>query len=212
MIGTIAALALKYGPAAYSLIKGATSGGGGNGASNREKRYRDQFGGMVNDEVGRGNRLSSAYEESAIGYDPQESINASSQAAWAGIKEEMGESMESLMGHQVGAGRLDTGFGAQDRERTVRHFGDRLNQEISRNAMFGEQLRSDNIQNMGRFGDVARDRAMEGVYGQYATEREAREGKAASKRQMWGNLGGVAISSAGRALGAYMNRPQPAKG
>lgn len=201
--------ALKYGPGAFSLAKGLVSGGGRSGPSKREKRLRGKFDRMTADEVGRGRRLSSAYEEGAIGYDPQESINTSAQAAWEGIREQMGEEMESLFGHQVGAGRLDTGYGDQDRKRTVRHFGDRLNREIARNSMVGEELRAQNIRDLGRAGDVATDRGMEAVYGQYATERQAREQEAASKRKMWGNLGGTAISAVGRVLANYPLRAQP---
>jgi len=196
-IGTkVAGAYSKLGPIGQTLLKeggkmavssalGGGGGGGGGGAGNREKTYRDSFDQSIEDERGRGTRFSDEYEQRALDYDPNESLNTAVHGALA-------IEMPRVRAAQ-GSGRRGTGFGmqAQDQYATDR---------IASMAADMEQYRYSNMRDIGGYGERSRDRTMDADFGRYSTERMAREQAAASKRGMWGSLGSAAINAAGRIL------------
>ena len=180
------------GPIGKTLVGAGVAGvaanalsGGGGGAGNREKTYRDSFDQSIEDERGRGTRFSDEYEQRALDYDPNESLNTAVHGALA-------IEMPRVRAAQ-GSGRRGTGFGmqAQDQYATDR---------IASMAADMEQYRYSNMRDIGGYGERSRDRTMDADFGRYSTERMAREQAAASKRGMWGSLGSAAINAAGRIL------------
>ena len=172
--------------AVKSAIGGIAGGGGGGGAGNREKTYRDSFDASIEDERGRGSRFSDEYEQRALAYDPQESINQSVRGT-AAIE------MPRLAASQVGTGRLRSGFGYREQDEYMSNL-------MMSNAMRAEEYKFRNMEDIGGYGERSRDRTMDADFGRYSTERMAREQDKASKRGMWGQLGGAAIGAAGRVL------------
>ena len=185
-IGPIGQTLLKEGGkmAVKSAIGGiAGGGGGGGGGGNREKTYRDSFDASIEDERGRGSRFSDEYEQRALAYDPQESINQSVRGT-AAIE------MPRLAASQVGTGRLRSGFGYREQDEYMSNL-------MMSNAMNAEEYKFRNMEDIGGYGERSRDRTMDADFGRYSTERMAREQERASRRGMWGSLGGAAISAAG---------------
>jgi hypothetical protein len=190
-LGTVAGLAGTAigGPIAGALIGYGASkltGGGGGGSKGDEKRYKKSFDASIEAERGRGTRFSDEYEGRAFSYDPQENIERSVEGGYNLM-------MPQLLAGQVGRGNLRTGFGAIEQNEFLSNL-------LASRAMEGERYRFENMRDIGAYGERARDRVMDADFGRYATERQAREQAAASKRGLWGQLGGAAIGAAGRIL------------
>jgi len=184
-LGPIGQTLLKEGGkmAVKSAIGGIAGGGGGGGGGNREKTYRDSFDASIEDERGRGSRFSDEYEERALAYDPQESINQSVRGT-AAIE------MPRLAASQVGTGRLRSGFGYREQDEYMSNL-------MMSNAMRAEEYKFRNMEDIGGYGERSRDRTMDADFGRYSTERMAREQDKASKRGMWGGIAQGALSAAG---------------
>lgn len=178
-VGTIGGALIGYGAS-------KAFGGGGGGSKGDEKKYKRAFDAQIEGERARGGRFSDAYEERALSYDPQESINRSVTGAW-------NIALPKMLASQVDRGNLRTGFGAIEQNEYLSNL-------VASRAMEGEQYRFENMRDIGAYGERARDRVMDADFGRYATERQAREQAAASKRGLWGQLGGAAIGAAGRVL------------
>lgn len=97
-----------------------------------------------------GNRFENAFqssEENIKEFDPREAATTAARAQFGAFEEDLREDMERLRGRQVGAGRLQSGFGWQDQDRFIRDRLDRLNRTLAQNAidvagMRQEQLRA----------------------------------------------------------------------
>jgi len=168
--------------AGSKLLGGLT----GSKKSKREKRSRKKFDQAIDAESERGTRFSDEYEDRALNYDAQDALEESVTGAW-------GNMLPEIRASQVGAGRLRTGFGAQDENKYLSNL-------IASKAMDSERLNFQNMRDIGDYGERARDRTLDALFGTYATERQAREQGAASKRGMWGNIIGSGIGAAGRIL------------
>ena len=164
---------------------GGGGGGGGSGGSD-EKRYKQNFDQSVEAERGRGTRFSDEYEQRALAYDPQESINRSVTGA-ANI------AMPRIQAGQVDRGRHGTGFGFQEEDEYMANL-------IASKSMEAEQYRFENMRDIGGYGERSRDRTMDADFGRYSTERMAREQDKASKRGMWGSIIGSGLGAAGRII------------
>lgn len=154
----------------------------------RMKQYRTAFDESIEAERGRGDRFSNEFEERALAYDPMESISQTVEGT-AAIH------MPRLRASQVGSGRLRTGFGYGDQDDMMRNI-------IMSNTMKGEAFKMRNMENIGGYGERARDRTMDADFGRYSTERMAMEQDKASKRQMWGQIIGGGLGAAGAIIGA----------
>lgn len=175
------------GPLVGSLAAGAISKVfSGGGKSKREKKARKAFDEEIASERERGSRFSDEYEERALNYNPQDALRTSVQGTWDYL-------LPKMRDQEVSLGRLRTGFAAADEQ-------DQLANLIASKALDTEQLNFANMRDIGGYGERSRDRTLDALFGTYATERQAREQAAASKRGMWGNIIGAGLGAAGRVL------------
>ena len=124
---------------------------------------------------------------------------------FADMREEMGKGIESLRGHQVGRGRLDTGFGMEDEDRLVMDFQDRLSRDLASGAFTAAGLDLRNIEGETGAAESARDRDLDLMVGATDRAQAIENEKQQRKRARWGALGGVAgglIGSLGGPAGA----------
>lgn len=159
-----------------------------------------RFNSAMNRANTQGREAEDEYLRRAQEYDPQESIDRSARASFDSVRGDMNEAVGDLRGQQVGMGRLDTGFATGDEDRLVRSAYDRLNNTLSQNAMFGEQLSMQNTQALGRFGSEQSGRYLDLMSGQMDREQAARN---AQKERQAGLFGGIA-KLAGGALGSLL--------
>lgn len=82
----------------------------------------------------RGESLSGATEQFRE-FDPRDTVQRQAEAQFGAFSEDLAEDMERIRGRQVGAGRLDTGFGMEDQDRFIRDRLDRLNRTLAQNAI-----------------------------------------------------------------------------
>lgn len=143
----------------------------------------------------RGATAEDAYLGRAMAYNPMANIKASAEGAFNVYRRRLKEDMESLLGSQVGQGRVRTGYGMQDQDRLMLESTDRLNSEILRNAMLGEQLSFQNMMGLGEYGARTSGDIRQGVADLEATERDRRAQEKQSKRSFWGNLAGSAMGA-----------------
>jgi len=192
-IGKIAQIAATsvLGPAGGALVGwgvGKLAGGGGDKAGGREKKYRKKFDEGMEQERGRGSRFSGEYEERAMNYDAND-------AARKAVRGTAAIEMPRLQASQVSRGRAGTGFGFEEEDEYMANL-------MASKTMEAERMNFDNMRDIGDYGERARDRVYDADFGRYSTERMAREQKAASKRDMWGNIIGAGLGAAGQVLGA----------
>jgi len=173
------------------VLSGSGDGGGGKGGGgggNREKTYRDKFDAGIEGERARGDRFSGEYEERALNYD----ANDAARKAIAGTA---AIEMPRLQASQVSRGRAGTGFGFEEEDEYMANL-------MASKTMEGERMNFENMRDIGGYGERARDRVYDADFGRYSTERMAREQKAASKRDMWGNIISGGLSAAGQIMAA----------
>lgn len=191
--GNISKVAGAVGTAAFGPIGGALVGwgvgkltGGDDKAGGREKKYRKKFDEGMEGERGRGDRFSGEYEERAMNYDANDAVRKSIHGT-AAIE------MPRLQASQVGRGRAGTGFGFEEEDEYMANL-------MASKTMEGERMNFENMRDIGGYGERSRDRVFDADFGRYSTERMSREQKAASKRDMWGNIIGGGLSAAGQII------------
>jgi hypothetical protein len=148
-----------------------------------------------------GQQASDAYLQQALSYNPMDSIRSTATGLFEEFKRKFGKDMRSLRGNQVARGRLDTGYGMQDEDELFTESSDRLNTQLLQTTMQGEQMRATNMGQLGAFGQNAGQEYRGGIADLEATQRAQALTNKASKRQMWGQLGGAALGAAGMVLG-----------
>lgn len=137
-------------------------------------------------------RATDSYLDWATEYDPQEAIERRSMAQWNNLKESLGREITSLRGRQVGAGRIDSGFGYEDQDRLYEGAFDNLTNAMAMNALQGEQIGVNVRNNLGSWAADSRNRYLELLSGE--DDRFIRDQDIKSKRKggLWGALGGIA--------------------
>lgn len=133
-------------------------------------------------------------------YDPQASVNASATGAFNAFKRNLGQSIGDLRGEQVGMGRLDTGFATNDEDRLVSRGIADLNDKVLQNSMQAENLKFQNMTNIGNFAQNAGQDYRQGIADLNATRRQQQLMDKASKRSMWGSIATGLLGAAGTAL------------
>jgi len=118
-------------------------------------------------------------------FDPRDATREAARAGYEEVARDRRESMESLRGRQVGAGRVDTGFGYQDQDRLVRTIEEDFNRELARQGLREASLKLRHLE-----GRRQGNRYLDLLAGE--REREAREDEA-----IWGSIGGAAGTAAG---------------
>jgi len=131
------------------------------------------------------------YLDFATDYDPQEAINRRSQAQWNNLEESLGRSIESLRGRQVGAGRLQTGFGFEDQDRLYEGAFDNLTNAMAMNSLQGEQLGVNVKNRLGSFADSSRNRYLELLSGEDDRFIRDQDIKSRKRGGLFGTLGGL---------------------
>ena len=152
-------------------------------------------------EGARAGALETRTDEARGAFDAAAAARETAAASFADIKEEMGRGIESLRGHQVGRGRLDTGFGFEDEDRLVMDFQDRLSRDISHGAFQAASLDLRNIEGGGREASEARERNLALLTGATDREQARINEKKRRRRERWGALAGLAGSALGFAGG-----------
>jgi len=147
--------------------------------------------------IGRG--AEEEYYQRLRDYDPAAAARESAMATFADFQKGIGEQTESLRGSQVGRGRLNIGVGYQDQDRLYERGLQDLGRSVSRQALEAEGMRFGATEAIGRYGMDVTGRSLDLT----ASERDRRARARASKREMWGQLGGAALGAGGRALAAH---------
>lgn len=121
-------------------------------------------------------------------FDPREAAQESARAQFGAFEEDLREGMERLRGRQVGAGRLQTGFGMEDQDRFVRDRLDRLDRALAQRATDMASMRQ---QQLGRAA---------GMQGRLLRMRRQERNRS---EQQAGSLGG-AIGSVVGGVGGFL--------
>jgi len=186
----------------FGRIGSALGGGAIGSILYNQKSQRDKHKGMnrvqrmAAEASARGGSAEDEYWNRIKSFDPMESARASSMASFEDFREGLGEDITSLRGNQVGRGRLDTGFGMEDEDRLVRGGLRDLNREIARNSMQGAQMQMGVNRDIGDYGERVTGRGVDLLM----SEKDRKAQEKASKRAMWGQLGGAVLGTAGKAL------------
>ena len=151
----------------------------------------------------RATALETRTDEARGMFDAAAAARETAAASFADMREEMGRGIESLRGHQVGRGRLDTGFGMEDEDRLVMDFQDRLSRDISHQAFTAAGMNLRNIEGGGREAGIAREQDLALLTGATDREQARINEKNRRRRGRFGMLGGVA----GAAIGSLGGLP-----
>lgn len=136
-------------------------------------------------------RAVDSYLDFATDYDAGEAINRRSMAQWNNLERDLGRSIESLRGRQVGAGRLQTGFGFEDQDRLYEGAFDNLTNAMAMNSLQGEQLEANVKNRLGGFADSSRNRYLELLSGEDDRFVRDEDIKRRKRGSLWSKIGGV---------------------
>src|SRR5690606_23126011 len=149
--------------------------------------------------LGRSRRIGEALEDQYVsgisGFDPYAAYREQAQGAFNQFRRSFADQLSRLRGQQVGMGRLRTGFATADEDRLFLEMADRLNDVLAQGALQAAGL---NLQRLGQMGDYAaqqRNLALQGYFGDWATRYQQQMADRASKRALWGQLGGALINA-----------------
>lgn len=149
----------------------------------------------------RAGRLEAGADEARESFDAASAAREVASAQFADFRRDLGEGLESQEDRQVGAGRVDTGFGFQDADRLTGRFEDKLAREVSRNAFNAAQLNLRNIEGRTGAAERGRDRDLDLLTGATDRAQAIQNEKQQRKRSRFGLLGGVAGGVGGFILG-----------
>lgn len=181
-------------PAIASALSAAVASRQGSGGSGR---YTKQLMQHVPQYQGLGTSLERFAAQGLMNFNPEQAMRTSALAAFDAMRGQLGEDMERLRGHQMGRGRLDTGFGFEDEDRLVREGLRDLNQRIAQQAMGAQSMYLNALQSAAGLGGELTGRGLDLL----ASERDRRLRQAAEKRAMWGNIAAAFAPSIGAGLG-----------
>ena len=147
----------------------------------------------------RGREAENAYYDKLKGFNAEDAASKAANATFTDWQDQLKRGYEGLTGGQVASGRINTGYGYTDADRYLKDQGNLLTKNLAANALQAEGL---NLQNTGMLGAYGSDVTGRGIdLSQTEADRKAQE--AASKRSLYGNLGGALISAAGTYAGNH---------
>lgn len=148
-------------------------------------------------DLARGKQAENAYYDKLTGFNAEDAASKAAGATFTDWQDQLKRGYESLTGGQVASGRINSGYGYQDSDRYLKDQGNALTKNLAALSLQAEGL---NLQNTGMLGQYGSDVTGRGVdLAQTEADRKAQE--AASKRSLYGNLGGAIINAAGTYLG-----------
>jgi hypothetical protein len=145
---------------------------------------------------GRSANLTTEADRRRMQFDPSERIRESSRAAFDEFSEGLDDTVQRVRGRNVGAGRLETGFGVDDEDSAVEFGIQNLNRTIAQNAFGEAQLDLQNIGGLSQSAEVATDRSAEFLTGSIdraQAAENARQEKKRSRLGLLGKIGGAGI-------------------
>ncbi len=146
----------------------------------------------------RGSAAEQAYYDRISKFDATEGAQRTADVLSQDWMQEYTEGMEGLRGRQVGQGRLDTGYGFEDTDRFTRDARRSMTDSLARLTMQDQGQQLGATESMGRYGERVTGRGID----LEQTEKDRKRADAASKRSMWGNIGGALIGAAGTYAGS----------
>lgn len=158
---------------------------------------RERFEGAIGTLGAQGDQVTSDYLGRMKAFDPRRGWEDATRARLDAHDEGFARTYANRIGSLVGAGRSPyrSGYGLRDAQDTVEQ-GQRIRAGIEQEGAgaasnaYGSYLNS-----LGAFGADARNRYLDAVGGRLNTLEGQELMDAASKRQMWGSIGGGVLSS-----------------
>lgn len=169
--------------------------------ASRLKKLRQQEARQLASGEVRAGGLETRADEARATFDAAAAAREVAKAQFKDFQEELGKGIESLRGHQVGRGRLDTGFGMEDEDRLVMDFQDRLSRDVAKGAFTAASLNLRNIEGETGAAESARDRNLDLLTGATDRAQAIENDKQRRKRGRFGLLGGAIGGVGGFFLG-----------
>ena len=182
-------------PAALSIGNALINRGG-----DKKKKSEGQrrMGAQASGDRARGSAAEDAYYERISKFDATEGAKKTADVLTADWQRQDMFDAEALRGRNVAMNRLDTGYAVDDEERrgyTAKRY---LSDSLARLSMQTQAQQRDADESMGRYGERVTGRGID----LDMTEEDRRRSDRASKRSMWGNIGGSLINAAGTYAGS----------
>lgn len=166
------------------------------GSTSSADFYGRRFDAAINEERARGLRMSDAYEQGILSFDPYQAYRTAAQGAFGDFRRQFFDAIRNLRGSQVAAGRLQTGFATEDEDDLFLEMANMLNDRLAQGAMQAAALNLDRLGMIGASGERSRDRVLDAYFGRYATERQAEGQRRAARNALIGDIGGALINAA----------------
>lgn len=151
-----------------------------------------------------GTEVEDEFLDRARSFDADEAARMSARAQFDEFREDLADDMAALRGRQVGAGRLDSGFGFEDEDELVEASLDRLGRTLAQNSLRSAELQQRNTAELGRFGQATTGRALDVMASERDTEltleemrRRDEAARRGSKFGFLGKVGGALLGPAG---------------
>lgn len=186
--------------AAYSLASSLLNRKKNSGGQSAADAAGQRFDTAVDSLGSRANTLNSAYDEGMLNFDPYSAYRTAAQGAFGDFSRTLNLEMQKLRGAEVGAGRIDTGFGTEDEDRTVTELGSRLNDTLAQGALTANAQNLSRLGMIGQTGQGLQDDILDAYFGRYATEKQAQGQASAGRNALIGNIGGALINAGGTYL------------
>jgi hypothetical protein len=189
-----------------SAIYGAFKGRGGPKQPKVDPRLRkfDEYAAGVG---ARGSQAENEFLAQARSFDPMAAATQASQAQYNLALPQIQRSVAALRGAQASSGRLRTGYGNQDQDQLLTDNFNNLNQSMIARAMEAAQMQMANTNMLGGYASDARNTYMDATLGRTMSDRDREAAERASKRGMWGSLGGAVLGGLGSWAGGGFKKP-----
>jgi hypothetical protein len=150
-------------------------------------------------DAARGGAAEDSYFNYMQGFDANKAATETAGAMSSDWMKQFRRDLEGVQGGQVARGRLDTGYGMQDEDRYVEDFNDSVANKMAQLSMNAAGMNLGARQALGAYGERVTGRGLDLT----ATRRDQALMDAASRRAMYGQIGGALIGAAGQFAGAY---------
>lgn len=181
-------------PAALSIGNALINRGGDKKGSEGERRMASQ---AARDRT-RGGAAEQTYYDRISSFDATEGAQRTADVLSRDWMRDYTEDMERLRGTQVGQGRIDTGYGYEDTDRFSRDARQSMTDSLARLSMQAQGQQIGVNRDIGRYGERVTGRGID----LEQTAEDRRRSDRASRRSMWGNIGGALIGAGGRVAAA----------
>ncbi len=190
-------LAMPWGfaiPAALSIGNALINRGG----DKKESAGEQRMGAQAASDRSRGTAAEAAYYDRISKFDATEGAQRTADVLSRDWMQDYTEGMEGLRGSQVGAGRLDTGYGYEDTDRYTRDARRSMTDSLARLSMQTQGQQRDADESLGRYGERVTGRGIDLTQ----TAEDRRRADKAGRRSLYGNIGGALIGAAGQYAGS----------